>query len=41
MAKAGMHQPDRGNNHKRKKHEPTVPEIQGKAKTGNKKAGPA
>lgn len=48
MAKAGMkrpgvHQPHgTESNHKPrfKKQEPTVPEIQGKAKTGNAKAGP-
>lgn len=48
MAKAGMRRPDVNqphgteSNHKPryKKEEPHVPEIQGKAKTGNKKAGP-
>ncbi len=47
MAKAGMRRPDPNDphgtesNHKPRyrKQEPTVPEIQGKAKTGNKKAG--
>ncbi|MBD7911683.1 MULTISPECIES: hypothetical protein [Clostridium] len=47
MAKAGMRRPDENephgteSNHKQRftKQEPTVPEIQGKAKTGNKKAG--
>lgn len=48
MAKAGMRRPDPNDphgtesNHKPhfRKNEPTVPEIQGKAKTGNKKAKP-
>ena len=47
MAKAGMRRPNPSeahgteSNHKPKfeKNSPTVPEIQGKAKTGNKKAG--
>ena len=49
MAKAGMRRPDPSDPHgtesnhkqhfKRNKQEP-VPEIQGKAKTGNKKAKP-
>lgn len=48
MAKAGMRRPDVNephgteSNHKARygKGEAVVPEIQGKAKTGNKKAGP-
>lgn len=48
MAKAGMRRPDVNephgteSNHKSRynKCENVVPEIQGKAKTGNKKAGP-
>lgn len=49
MAKAGMRRPDPGephgteSNHKphfSKNTEKPVPEIQGKAKTGNKKASP-
>lgn len=48
MAKAGMRRPDPNDahgtesNHKQRfeKNAPTVPEIQGPAKTGNKKAGP-
>jgi len=49
MAKAGMRRPDPSDphgtesNHKQKfekNDQPPVPEIQGKAKTGNKKAGP-
>ena len=48
MAKAGMRRPDVNephgteSNHKPRfrKPEPTVPEIQGKAKTGNAKAKP-
>lgn len=48
MAKAGMRRPDpkephgTESNHKmhvQKNDQPPVPEIQGKAKTGNKKAG--
>ncbi|MPM94819.1 hypothetical protein SDC9_141967 [bioreactor metagenome] len=49
MAKAGMRRPDPSDphgtesNHKQhfeKNKQSPVPEIQGKAKTGNKKAGP-
>ena len=49
MAKAGMKRPDSSEPHgternKKQKHPkndmPPVPEIQGKAKHGNKKAGP-
>ena len=49
MAKAGMKRPDPSESHgtesnKKQKHPkndmPPVPEIQGKAKHGNKKAGP-
>lgn len=48
MAKAGMKRPDVNephgteSNHKPRfsKNDPTVPEIQGKAKTGNKRAKP-
>ena len=49
MAKAGMRRPNpeaphgteaRQRNHFEKNEEKPVPEIEGKAKTGNKKAGP-
>lgn len=49
MAKAGMRRPDPSaphgtesntRMHKKKNEVDPVPEIQGKAKTGNKKAGP-
>lgn len=49
MAKKGMRRPDpeaphgteaRQRNHFEKNEEQPVPEISGKAKTGNKKAGP-
>lgn len=49
MAKAGMRRPDptepHGTEatqrmHKKKNEVPPVPEIQGKAKTGHRKAGP-
>lgn len=48
MAKAGMRRPDPSDSHgtesnhkpSYRKNEPTVPEIQGGAKTGNKKAKP-
>lgn len=39
MAKQGMARPDRTKSHP-KNTEPPVPQIQGKAKTGNKKANP-
>lgn len=38
MAKQGMKRPEI--THEKKKSEPIVPEIQGKAKHGNKKANP-
>ena len=42
MAKAGMKRPDPSEPHgtESKNNMPPVPEIQGKAKHGNKKAGP-
>ena len=50
MAKAGMRRPDPGEPHgtesntkmeRKKNAQPPVPELSGKAKTGNKKAGRA
>jgi len=47
MAKAGMRRPDPGDPHgtesdqtMKRRIDPRVPEIQGKAKTGGEKAGP-
>lgn len=40
MAKAGMKRPEIDGTEKIKKNKIVVPEIQGKAKTGNKKTKP-